>query len=156
MEIEQLVGFVRLQRAKLAGYECLDEVLTTVMNADAKVKDLQQQQRREQVKLDEVCARHCGMDKELTAIRDKHEAELKKAQDRATLWHEAFDKDAAIKEHELSAKLKDQEDVYLTLVKQRNEVAAEIALFTSQAKAEAQHLVDLQAKVAAFKASLGA
>ena len=156
MEIEQLVGFVRLQRAKLAGYECLDEVLTTVMEADAKVKDLQQQQRREQVTLDEMHGRYAKMDKDLQDICTKHNADLANAQDRAKLWHEAFDKDAATKEHELRTRLNAEEQDYLAVVKQRNEVVAELARFAQQVKDEEQHLADLQAKTAAFKASLGA
>lgn len=82
MELEQLVGFVRHQRAKLAGFEALDEVLTVVLEASDRVKaaealvmKAQQDLVEAQVARDEIedlaTRRVAAVDAEVAAKRER-------------------------------------------------------------------------------------
>lgn len=156
MEIEQLVGFVRLQRAKLAGYECLDEVLTIVQDSDTKVKELQRLQRVEQAALDALKGRNAQADHELKHIRASHDAMLVTQQEKALKWHEAFTQESAQKEKTFATHKANLEAEYASLVKRRNDMLVELQNFTAQRVAEEKALVDAKAKLAAFVASIGA
>jgi len=119
-DIAQLVSFVRNERARLAGFAMLDDVLTVIQDATLLVEQAEKQVKAHEAKLagiqeaiDQANADHAivqaRQEAACQAIQSAHEAKLNEATDKALAEQASLKASIDLMEHNYAVALNDYE-----------------------------------------------
>ena len=147
MEIEQLVGMVRHERAKLASYVALDEILTVVMEAGQRVDQAEKKVVAAEQQLERLKSTMVSIEAEIEQKRVDAVEKLEITTKVATEKFESIMRDRERKRVELEAAIAKHLEFYAS-------IEEDIKAVTSQLRTLATQKQDIESDITVLRKTL--